>query len=339
MRYLRNPVYRRSMLAFLAAALVFSGGAYSLFPASRLRAAIYVFCVCAVLLGIHVFVNVRRYGAIARLSQEIDRILHGADGLRFSDSTEGELAVLCSEIRKMTVRLREQADRLADDKKFLADAMADVSHQLRTPLTSLNLVLTLLEEPELPLSRRDELLQEMGRLLGRLDWLISSLLLLSRIDASAVVFASERVPVSDLIAQVRTPLEIPLELRGITLQTEIQPGAAFSGDLRWTAEAVSNIVKNAAEHTPAGGTIRIEASENAVCTEICISDSGAGIAPEDLPHLFERFYRGQSASGESVGIGLALAQSIISAQNGTLKAANLPEGGAKFTLRLYKSVV
>ena len=132
------------------------------------------------------------------------------------------------------------------------------------------------------------------------------------------------------------PLEIAMELKGITLETEITEESSFSGDMKWTSEAVENIVKNCMEHTPAGGKIIMTGRENAVFSELVITDNGEGIPEEDLPHLFERFYKGKNSSEESVGIGLALAHMIVTKQRGTLKAENRREGGARFTIRFYK---
>lgn len=280
----------------------------------------------------------RRYRAIARLSNSIDRILHGQDEILFTDSREGELAILTSEVTKMTVRLREQTDALAADKVRLTDAIADISHQLRTPLTSMNLTVSLLSEDGLSDERRLRLTRDLSRSLRRIDWLIDALLKISKIDAGTVGFRSERVSVAELIRRAAAPLMIPMELRGQEILVHAD-SEEYTGDMQWSVEAIGNILKNCVEHTPEGGSIEISSTENALFTEIVISDSGAGFTPGDIPHLFERFYRGKNADAASVGIGLALARTVITAQNGTVAASNGKNGGAQFTVRFYKNIV
>lgn len=336
MKYLRNPEFRASVWAFSVISLLAAGLSFNFFG---VPAGIFVLCVCLLLGIVHLHITVRRYDAIASLSLELDHILHCTNLLVVSECEEGELSILRSEIHKLTVRMRDQAAQLAQDKRYLADAMADVSHQLRTPLTSLNLIASLLSAPDLTTERRMTLCMDMSRLLSRLDWLISALLMMSKIDAGTASFKAEPVSVKELVKLASEPLEIPMELREIHFSVDIQGNECYTGDLQWSVEALGNILKNAMEHTPVGGEIHVVCVENAIFTELVVSDNGPGIDPEDLPNLFQRFYRGKNASSESVGIGLALAQMIISAQNGTIKAVNSAYGGAKFIIRFYKAIV
>ena len=184
-----------------------------------------------------------------------------------------------------------------------------------------------------------KLVCEGEQLLDRIDWLVNALLKISKIDAATVRFAQERTDAKELIEKALEPLRIPMELREQTVFCEVKEGAGFVGDASWSMEALGNILKNCMEHVGHGGTIWIRAEENQLYTEFRIEDSGPGIASEDLPHLFERFYKGKGAADSSVGIGLALARMIISAQNGTVKAENRPEGGARFVVRFYKGIV
>jgi len=173
-------------------------------------------------------------------------------------------------------------------------------------------------------------------LLSRIDWLITTLLKISKLDAGTIQLNKENVLMKNLIMQSVEPLLVPIELRGLEIKVEAQ--GKFVGDVKWTSEAIGNIVKNCMEHTPMGGTLQIQASENALYQEIIVEDTGCGIAPEDLPHIFERFYKGKNSSDKSFGIGLALARGIITAQNGTIKVENKKTNGAKFTLRFYKEL-
>ena len=329
MGFFRNAEIRRTMLLFLliAAAAVTAAAIWDD------RFGIFTLVLCLLLGAVQLISTFRRYRKIAELSRDIDKILHGSQMPSLDRYAEGELAILQSEIYKMTVRLREQQEKLAGDKRFLADSIADISHQIRTPLTSINLVLSLLSEPEIPEERRKALWQELYELISRIDWLISALLKISKLDAGTVVFKKEQLPLEQLVRNACEPLLVPIELRGQTLQ--ITATGNFSGDVAWTAEALTNIVKNCMEHTPADGTITVTAEENTLYSQISVSDNGPGIAKEDLPRIFERFYKGKNSDEKSVGIGLALARMIVTMQGGTVKAENRKPHGAQFTLRFY----
>lgn len=293
---------------------------------------------CGVLLlAVHVFFLRRRYRAIASLADRIDRILHGQEAVLVSASSEGELAILENEIHKMTQRLSEQADRLRQDKLFLADAMADISHQLRTPLTSMTLVTQMLSK-EIEPDRRKMLLRDLQRQQEKISWLVETLLKISRIDAGTAVFEPQEVPVRSLLVKAAEPLAVSFEVRGIGLVVK-SDGGTLCADPAWTQEAVGNIVKNCMEHMPQGGTLRLTGQTTALYAELTIEDTGEGFAPEDLPHIFERYYRGKNAAKDSIGIGLALARMIVAEQGGTLTAENRPQGGARFTIRFYKSTL
>lgn len=332
MKHLKNAELRKELLICAAAALSLAGLGLLISP------------LCALLMlgtgllftGFHLLFARRRYDEIAELSRSVDRVLHGQDQL-LEDNAEGELAILRSEIAKMTLRLKESADRLRDEKQELTRALADISHQLRTPLTSMNLTVSLLADAAEE-DRRLRLTRELKRSLERIDWLVETLLKLSKLDAGVVVFEPETVTAAALTERAVQNLQIAMELRGLRFVLDAQD-AALTVDPAWTAEALGNVLKNCVEHTPAGGTISVTARQTPIFTELCVTDTGPGIDPEDLPRLFERFYRGKQADENSIGIGLALSRQIVAAQNGTLQAANRPEGGASFTMRFYVGTV
>lgn len=281
--------------------------------------------------------NYARYEKIARLSHSIDRILHGDDRLKMLDYQEGELSILTSEIYKMTVSLRDATDKLQQDKQWLLDTMADISHQLRTPLTAINLTVSMLAEEDLSPERHRELVHRLRSLHARMDWLVEGLLKLSKIDAGVVSFQRENVSLDALVRQAAEPLTILMDVRGQSLALDIGD-LMVQTDRYWTTEAISNILKNCMEHTPENGTITVRAQRTAIFTQLVISDTGTGFASEDLPHLFERFYKGKNAADGSVGIGLALCQSILRTQNASVKAAN-GKTGAEFTIKFYETTV
>lgn len=292
--------------------------------------------VSGVLFGLLFYVFTKaRYKSIAEISEQIDLVLHNADHLYINDAEEGELSILQSEITKMTLRIREQNDALKKEKRHLADSLADIAHQLRTPLTSANLMLTLLKNnPEEGERRR--LLRETEELFIQMDWLLTTLLKLSRLDGGIVVFQKEPVEINHLIETALRPLLISMELHNITLQKETPPKAVIQGDINWLSEAFQNILKNCMEGAGDNGTIAITCRDNVLFTEITFHDSGPGFEIIELPCLFDRFYRGKHSAFAGFGIGLALCKTIITRQGGSITARNHPEGGAVFAIRFPK---
>lgn len=328
---LRNKEFRQFAILFsiMAAVGVLLGFAIN-------TAAGVLIIATASAFGIAFFVFTKaRYQKIALISDQIDHVLHNADLLYIGEADEGELSILHSELTKMTLRIREQNDALKKEKEHLADSLADIAHQLRTPLTSANLILSLLaNNPDE--NERKAFVRETEELLVRMDWLLTSLLKLSRLDADIVVFQSEQVEVNALVYAALRPLLIPMELRDIDMQIDAPKGIMIQGDSGWLAEAIQNILKNCMESIGESGKIEIVCTDNPLFTEIAIHDSGAGFEKKDIPRLFDRFYRGKSTNATGYGIGLALCKMIITRQGGTITAKNHPQGGAIFTIRFPK---
>lgn len=328
---LRNKELRQFAAVFALITAASAAAGFALCPQAGVLA-----LGSAAAFGAAFFVFTRaRYSRLARMADEIDQVLHGADCLSIGEAEEGELAVLQSEIAKMTLRIREQNEALRREKTRLADALADIAHQLRTPLTSANLLLELLRDCPDEAERR-ALLRELDALFVQMDWLLTALLKLSRLDAGIAAFQKEAVPVEGLVRAALRPLLPALELHGIAVETSLPAGAALTGDADWLAEALRNILKNCMENAGDGGRIAIACRDTPLFTELTVRDSGAGFAPEDLPHLFDRFYRGANAGTSGYGIGLALCRSIVQQQGGTVTAKNHPQGGALFTLHFAK---
>ena len=331
---LKNKELRRELASYGVAAAVLAVLAALWEPAAGLL----MLAAGAAFLLLDLRFARRRYRAMAELSLRIDRVLHGYDNALITEHDEGELSILESEVRKMTVRLRESADLLRAEKAGLSRAMEDIFHQIRTPLTALNIEAALLAEEDLPYERRLRLTREVRRQLQRMEWLVEALLKMSRIDAGTVEFRKDAVTIRELVDKAVEPLSIPMELRGQRLEVSVGDETC-TGDPAWSAEALGNVLKNCMEHTPAGGTISVEAEETALYTQITVHDDGPGFIKEDIPRLFERFYKGKNAGPDSVGIGLALARMIVAEQGGTITADNPAEGGARFVIRFYKSVI
>ncbi len=334
MKYFRNPEIKRESIiilllwsiAVLAGGLLFNGGAWF----AAITGGIFVL--------FHFLSSYRRYQKITKLSEEISCFLHGWK-VSIEQQDEGELSILQNEIFRMIAKLKKQTGELSEDKIFLSDSIADISHQIRTPLTTLNLIASRLRVEEMTPEKREALLYDLEGLLDHMDWLVQTLLKISKLDAGTIKMQQARVSVRELVELSTEALLIPMELRQQGLAVEIQEGACYTGDMAWTKEALGNIVKNCIEHTPEGGKIRIRGRENPIFTEIRVEDNGPGISSRDLPHLFERFYKGENSSEKSVGIGLALARMIVGRQNGTLTAENRREGGACFVIHFYKGTV
>jgi signal transduction histidine kinase len=195
----------------------------------------------------------------------------------------------------------------------------------------------LAEDP--PEEDRRAFVKRLSAQLGRIQWLAAALLKLARLDAGAAAFKSEPVDVRRLIDRALEPLQIPLEIKKQRLVIQGSEGASFTGDINWSAEALTNVVKNCVEHTPEGGTIEISYAANALYTEIIVSDDGGGIASRDLPNIFNRFYRGENAGENSAGIGLALAKAILTAQGGDISVRSQPGAGTSFNIRVFRGVV
>lgn len=330
-----NAEVQKEYTICIVATTILAVAAYFLSPI----ACVSVIATAAVLIFIRIIADIRRYRRIADLSNAIDQILHGAERVDFEEYREGEVAILSSEIHKMVIRLREQASQLLADKRFLSDSIADIAHQLRTPLTSMNIIVDMFSDAELSDEKRFDLLAEMMQSLNRIEWLINTLLKMSKIDADTVFFEGKEYKVKEMLQRAANSLAVPMDINGVTLKMSVPDEAVIRGDMMWTCESVGNILKNCMEHTPSGGLIEILVKDTPIYCEIVIRDTGSGIDPEDLPHVFERFYRGKVALNTSIGIGLALSKMIVDRQSGTIRATNRPEPekGAQFTIRFYKT--
>lgn len=336
--FMRNPSFARQMIVLVGVeavvcvvSFVFAGTAAGLAACAASLAACALFCVFSFL----------RYREIMRLASEIDEVLHGGRRVDFTDCREGDVAVLRNEVSKMTVRLSRTAEQLDTEKNALAEALADVSHQIRTPLTAIELMVPIIERADGE-EERARRLHELESMVDRVSWLVTSLLKMARFDAGAARLQKRSVDAATVARAAVEPLAIALDIRGIECSIDADGVTRFEGDQAWTTEAVGNIVKNCMEHTPTGGAIAIRVTEDTVAVRISVSDTGPGISDEDLPHVFERFYRGSptiTRKQQGFGIGLALAQSYISAQGGTLRASNQDTGGARFDITFPKMTV
>ncbi|NLK27863.1 MAG: HAMP domain-containing histidine kinase [Clostridiales bacterium] len=296
---------------------------------------ITVFLLCTTF---YIF-TIKRYKNLSQLSEYLRQISSGNYSLDIRDNAEGELSILKSEIYKVTLMLTEYNEQLQREKLLLSDQMAEISHQLKTPLTSMMVMVDLLQDETTSVEKRREFTSILNSQLERIEWLVASLLKMAKLDAGVVEMKKERICAAQLIDHVLQPFLVTMEIKEITYSKKVDNSHIILCDFHWTSEALINIIKNCIEHTPCGGHISISFQDNPLYYEVLITDNGKGISKEDLPHIFTRFYRGKNASSDSVGIGLAMSYRIIRSQEGDIQVKSKPGEGSIFSIRLYKSIV
>ena len=267
----------------------------------------------------------------AALSGYLDRIMEGQYDTLMKEDTGSALG---DSIYKAVVLLREEREQAQRAKENLADNMADLSHQLKTPAASIGLTLSLLKKKAWDEETKQDIIRMEGQV-GRLQHLVGTMLTLSKLDAGVLELEEKAFDLEEMLVDAVQPFVRQLEEKGICFGIQGAAGISLSGDFGWCSEALGNIIKNCMEHTPKRGDISITCQDNPIYTEVVIQDSGGGFDEADLPHLFERFYRGAGSSKDSVGIGLALSKSIIEKENGTVTAENAKTGGARFCIKFY----
>ncbi len=304
-----------------------------LFPASKAYSSLFILAGfgigCILFIITLIFWHRKDILRIKFLTTYLEKVNNGDSDILFQVG-EDDLSKLQDEIYKTVTMLSQTRNMALRAKNNFAENLYNIAHQIKTPITSISLSVQIMREN--PSSKYLDQIQ--GRL-SQLTHLEETLLLLSRIDAGTLPLEKKAVDLytvlmlaadnlQDLLAKSNVSVDIP-ELGEITIQA----------DLDWTMEAIINLLKNCMEHTPPGGVIHCSYEQNPIYTQIKIWDTGAGFAKEDLPHLFERFYRGQNAIHSGIGIGLSLSKAIIESQNGTISAKNLVDGGACYEIRFY----
>lgn len=264
----------------------------------------------------------------------LEKINNREYDLDLDGSTDDDMSLLKQEIQKTTVMLREYADNSMREKEILKNSLADISHQLKTPLTSI-LITTenILDDDDMPVEIRRDFVMDIAHNAHSINFLVKSLLTLSMLDSGTVELKFKKESVNKIIDECISRTEVLADIRDVRIEKTVKNDFYLNCDFRWICEAVSNIVKNCIEHTDGGGYVRISAERNSVYSEIIISDNGCGISPKDLPHIFERFYKAQNSSPSSVGIGLSLAKSIVEKTGGYITVDSKLGVGSTFKLR------
>lgn len=286
-----------------------------------------------------VFFN-KIYIEIEKVNKFIEDVLERRKVSNILDNEEGQLGILKNELLRMTNALKENVELLKGEKVFLNNVISDISHQLRTPMTSLMVLNDLLHNEDLPKDKKDEFLLRIRTQLERMEWLVKSMLKLAKVEAGVIDFKKKKEKLSDLINRAIEPMRVPMDIKSQSLIIKGNESDSFIGDIEWSVEALVNIIKNCIEHTNEHGKITIEYEENSLMSKIVVTDTGEGIADKDLPHIFERFYRGKSSNkADSVGIGLAMAKSIVESQNGVISVESKVGVGTSFYISFYKGVI
>lgn len=270
---------------------------------------------------------------LIRLLEKINRREYDLD---LDELNEDKFSILKNELYKTTIMLKEVAENSTKDKLNLKDSISDISHQLKTPLTSILIMLDdIIDDKDMDSTTREEFLSKIRREILNINFLVQALLKLSRLDADAVKFNPQKINVDDIINTSIKNVETLRELKNIKIVTNIETKNKISIDPLWQTEAITNILKNAIEHSKENAEVEIIVNENKLYMNIDIIDHGEGIKKEDIKHIFERFYRASSSSKDSIGIGLPLAKAIIEKESGKISVESKINEGTKFTIKYF----
>ena len=279
----------------------------------------------------------KRDKKIKQITNYINQIKNKKYDLNIEENTEDELSNLKNELYKITIMLKEESEISKKDKENLKMSVEDISHQLKTPLTSITIMLdNLKDNPNMEEKTKQKFIFEISKQVEWINWLVISMLKLSKLDANVVQFYDEKINLKKFIGEIIKNLEIPIEVKNQKIIIDGDSNVSFIGDYKWQQEAITNIIKNCIEHNANNGTIYINYEENSLFTKITIRDEGEGISKEDLKHIFERFYKGKNSSENSVGIGLALAKNIIEKNNGMINCKSELDKGTEFVIKYMK---
>ena len=274
------------------------------------------------------------------LDELIDFLTKVQDRDEFPDlglEAEGRMLILRSEIYKLASTLQEQYAGEVKKNTYMADMLSNISHQIKTPLTAINLMTDALKNSNMDEAQRRRCIANIEDQTDHITWLVRTLLTLAEIDAGVLVMKKEKAKVSELVGNIVSGIAVEADIKDVSIDINVSSGDVISCDKRWMSEALLNIIKNSLQHTEPGGYIKISSEDNNLSTNIRIEDNGCGISKKDLPHIFDRFYHGEKSDPNSNGIGLSLAKQIINSQNGTVSCESEEGRGTIFEIKIYKS--
>ena len=291
--------------------------------------------ICLVYLTIIINNDKKKDKEINEVIKIIEEINNKNYSFKMKDINEEDLSLLKNEIYKTTIMLNEISEISKKDKKELEESLEDISHQLKTPLTSILIMIdTLLDDEDMDQNTREDFLRNMKREVMNINFLVKSILKLSRLDTNTVKFISKKESVKEIINEAILNVSLLSDLKNVKIETNLSD-SLITCDYKWQIEALTNILKNSIEHSYENNKVLIDSSENNAYVKITIKDFGSGIAKEDINHIFERFYKGKDSDYDSIGIGLALSKSIIEKQNGKISVES-SDDGTTFTIKYFK---
>lgn len=295
--------------------------------------------ILGVLIILILIINIIKYRKdkeeLNNIIMYLKKLNRGIYDLEIIDNKEGLASELKSEIYKTTIMLQEKALQELDDKKKLKDSLSNISHQLKTPLTSILIMLDNLSEEGIDKKTQKEFLEDMKKQIENINFLILAMLKLSRFDANVIKFNKEEINVKKFFWDSIKNVDILRDLKDINIHVKSANDIVFNGDYKWELEALTNILKNAIEHTEELKNVYLTSEDNSIYLKIIIEDEGEGISEEDIKHIFERFYKGKNSSENNFGIGMSLAKEIIERDNGKISVSKRKEGGTKFVIKYY----
>lgn len=288
-------------------------------------------------LGIYLIYVITQEKKIAEINEYIKQINNKNYILKIEENDNGELSKLRNELYKTTVLLKETAEISEKEKENLNTAIADISHQLKTPLTSIRIMLdNIQDDPDMEKEVREDFLIEISKQIDWISSLVVALLKIAKFDAGTIKMEDNEINAKNLIDNIVSNLAILMELKNIEIITNVDEKATFIADYKWQQEALTNILKNAIEHSKHNSRIYITVENTNLFLKIIIKDEGSGIDKEDLKHIFQRFYKTKNSSENSIGIGLPLAKAIIEQSNGYIKVETKYGEGTSFEVKYIK---
>ena len=300
---------------------------------------IMFFLALAIILIIYfIIIQRRRKKEIQKIDKYLFSLLQDNINVNLKDFQSGELETLQNDLMKVTSKLKNALDTSTKDRQELSKNLADISHQLKTPLTSLFVINEALQYKDINETQKEEFIKKQEEILTHIETLITSLLKVSQIESGMITLKKETISLTNLLKEVYNQLELIIVSKNIKVTYNIPKNIKITGDAYWLREALSNIVKNACEHVKKKGSVTLTAKETPMFVELVVEDNGCGIKESDLPYIFERFYK-SSPNKNSIGIGLNLTKSILDKTNATIRVQSEENKYTKFTIHFYKSVV
>lgn len=273
---------------------------------------------------------------IHKIVKCVENINHQIYDLDLDESSEDQLSILKNEIYKTTIMLKEQAENSLKDKLDLKNSLEDISHQLKTPLTSIRIMLeNIMDDPEMDLATREYFLQQIKREIMNIDFLVQSILKLSKLEANTIQFIRQKVSVQKILEEVVQNVSNLCDLKNVNIIVKNECKKEINCDIRWQVEALTNILKNGVEYSKPGDKVMIECEDNNLYVQIKIIDFGKGMNHQDTLNIFKRFYKGKGAKEDSVGIGLALAKTMIENDNGRIMVESKEGKGTTFKIKYF----